>query len=77
MESGSYSPVARCGLLVAVASLVAEHSSCGLVGSTFAVHGPYSSGSVAVVHRLSHSEGCGIFLDQGSNLCPMYCKADS
>ena len=33
--------------------------------------------SVAVVLRLSCPMVCGIFLDQGSNLCSLYWKADS
>ena len=33
--------------------------------------------SVVVAHRLSYSEACGIFLDQGSNLCPLHWQADS
>ena len=34
-------------------------------------------GSVAVAHRLSCSEACEIFPDQGSNWYPLHCKADS
>ena len=34
------------------------------------------AGSVVVAHRLSCSSACGIFLDQGSNPGPLYCKAD-
>ena len=30
-----------------------------------------------VVHGLSCSAACGIFLDQGSNLCPLQWQADS
>ena len=30
-------------------------------------------GSVVAVHKLSCSEACGIFLDQGSSLCPLHC----
>ena len=29
-----------------------------------------------MAHRLSCSTACGIFLDQGSNLCTLYCQAD-
>ena len=29
-------------------------------------------GSAVVAHRLSCSMGCGIFRDQGSNLCPLH-----
>ena len=34
-------------------------------------------GSVVVVCGLSCSIACGIFTDQGSNRCPLHCKADS
>ena len=50
-------------LLVVVASLVE--------------HGLSSAGSVVMAHRLSCSEACGIFLDQGSNPCPLHWQADS
>ena len=63
--SGGYSLDAVRGLLSAVAALVAEH---GLQGS-------WASG--VVVHRLSCSEVCGIFRDQGSNLCVRRWQADS
>ena len=31
---------------------------------------------MVVAHMLSFSETCGIFLDQGSNPCPLHCKAN-
>ena len=34
-------------------------------------------GSVVVAHGLSCSAACGIFPDQGSNLCPLHWQADS
>ena len=34
-------------------------------------------GSVVVAHGLSCSTACGIFLDQGSNPCPLQWQADS
>ena len=47
-------------------------------------HGPSSCGSRALelrpgiaAHGLSCPGACGIFLDQGSNPCPLHCKADS
>ena len=49
------------GLLIAVASLVR----------------PESVGSVVVAHGPECPEACGIFLDQGSNLCPLHRQADS
>ena len=33
--------------------------------------------SVAVAHRLTRSPACGIFLDQGSNPCPLHWQACS
>ena len=35
------------------------------------------AGSVIVAHWPSCSEACGIFPDQGSNLCPLHWQADS
>ena len=32
---------------------------------------------VVVAHGLSYSTACGIFPDQGSNLCPLHWQADS
>ena len=29
-----------------------------------------------MAHRLNCSVACGVFPDQGSNLCPLHCKAD-
>ena len=56
--------VAESKVLIAVASLV---SAPGLQGA----------GSVVVVCRLSCSEACELFLDQGSNLCLWHWQADS
>ena len=53
-----------CGLLTEVASLVAEHQL-------------YSAGSVVVAHKLSLPAASGIFLDQGSNSCPLHWQMDS
>ena len=53
------------GLLIAVASLVAEY---GLLGAW---------ASVVVAQGLSCSAACGIFPDQGSNPCPLHWQADS
>ena len=35
------------------------------------------TGSIVVVHQLSCSTACGIFLDQRSNLCLLHWKVDS
>ena len=60
--SGGYSSVAVWGLLITVASLVAEQAQ---------------STSSVVVHGLSCSMACGIFPEQGSNQCLMRCKVNS
>ena len=39
--------------------------------------GSRHTGSVVVAHQLSCSAACGIFPDQGSNLCPLHWQADS
>ena len=39
--------------------------------------GSRRAGSVVVVHGPSCSAACGIFPDQGSNLCPLHWQADS
>ena len=62
-----YSLVAAPGLLMAVAPLVVELRLWGAWVSAFAAPGLWSTGSVLVAHRLSCSEACGIFPDQGSN----------
>ena len=64
--------IAVHGLLISVASLVVEHGlqMCGLQQL-------WHAGSVVVVHGLSCSAACGIFLDQGSNPCPLHWQADS
>ena len=66
---------AMCGLLAAVASLVAEQ---GLQAS--GLQQLRLSGSRAQAqrsHGLSFSVACGIFPDQGSNLCLLYWQEDS
>ena len=39
--------------------------------------GSRRAGSVVVAHGLSRSAACGIFPDQGSNLCRLHWQADS
>ena len=41
------------------------------------ITGSRRTGSVVVVHGLSRSTACGIFPDQGLNLCPLHWQADS
>ena len=56
VTSGSYSPVTVHRLLIAVASLVAEHGLWGAQASVVAAHGFISCGSQAPEHRLN---SCG------------------
>ena len=69
-------------LLIAVASLVAEYGLQGARASVSVACGLSScgwqdTGSVIMAHGLSSPVACGIFPDQGSNWCPLHCKADS
>ena len=59
-----YSLVAVHGLLMVVASLVAEH-------------GLWSTGSVVTAIGLSCSLACGISPNQGWNLCLLHWQVDS
>ena len=56
-------------LPIVVASLVVEtgYSSCGTWGQQLGLL--QSTGTTVAAHGLSCSAACGIFLDQGSNLC--------
>ena len=66
--------------LVAVSrghSLVDEHWLLIAVASLVAEHGLQSAGSVLVAHRLSCLSACGIFQDQGSNPHPLCWQVDS
>ena len=57
--------VAVCGFLIVVVSLVAECELCG------------ERASIVVSHGISCSSVCGIFPDQGSNLCLLHWQTDS
>ena len=67
-----YPLVVLSRLLIAEASLVAEHRFPQLCFSGPRVR---VSGAVAQ-HGLSSPEACGIFPDQGSNQCPLHSKAE-
>ena len=47
------------------------HSSLECLGFSLGSTSSRSTGSVVFAHRLCCSTACGIFLDQGSNLCPL------
>ena len=56
--------------------VVGVHGFLTEVASHVAEHGPWSTGSKAVAHRLSSSVACGIFPDQGLNPCLLQCQPD-
>ena len=71
-------------LLIVVASLVAEYGlqarrlqQLWHKGSVAVARGLQNEGSVIVAHGLSCSTACGIFRDQGPNLCPLHWQEDS
>jgi len=80
-----------CGLSLVAASGAFSLFRCKnislWVASPPAEHRLWSTGSAVVVPRalehrlsscgLSRSVARGVFLDQGSNWCPLHCKADS
>ena len=49
----------------------------GTRASVVVARGLWSTGAVVVAHGLSCSATCGIFLDQGSNPCPLHWQVDS
>ena len=59
-----------------VASLVVEHRLSSARASVVVAPRLSGTGSVVVAHGLS-TAACGIFLDQGSNPCPLHWQADS
>ena len=64
------------------ASLCGGFSSCGAhslgtQASAVAAPGAQSAGSVVVVHGFSDHVACGIFPDQGLNLCLLRWQVDS
>ena len=64
------------GLLITVASLIAEHGLYDVRASV--VESPrLQKVEWVVVHGLSCPVACGTFSDQGSNLCPLHWKTDS
>ena len=75
--SGGSSPAAVCGLLAAVASLVAECRLQGKQVSVVVVLGLWGAGSVTGTCGLSCSAACVIFPDGVLNLCPGHRKEDS
>ena len=75
-EWGS-SLVAVHGLLIPMASLVTEHGLWVAQASVVAAPDRWSTGAVVEAHGPSCSAACGIFLDQGSNPCPLHWQVDS
>ena len=64
-------------LVQSVASRVLALQKLRPTGSVVVALGLQRAGSLLVAHRFSCPAACGIFPDQGSNQCPLHCKADS
>ena len=64
-------------LLWTAASRLMDLSSCSNAALVVVVPRLYSTGSVVVASWLSCSEACRIFLDQGSNPCPLHWQVNS
>ena len=84
VASRDYCVTAVRGLLIAVASPVVECGLWAVWASVVAALGLSSCGSQALGHSFnSYSKQiwlftvCGVFLDQGSNLCLLYWQAES
>ena len=77
VESGGYSLDVVHGFLIGEASLVMEHRLWDMQVSVVVTPSLKSTGSIAVAHGLSCSLACGIFLDQGLNLCLLHWQVDS
>ena len=75
--SRGYSTDAMLRLLIAVVSLVAKHGLQGALASVVVASRLQNTGSIVVAKGLSCSMACGIFPDQGLNLCLPYWQADS
>ena len=71
-SSRSYSLVVVCGLLIAVASLVAEHRLYDERASVVAAPGLQSTGLAVMLHGLSCLAAWGLFPDQGLHLCLLH-----
>lgn len=79
----AYSTVMVHGLVFVVASLVVEiigswheaFSSCTMQAQQLQLMGPTVNGLQQLVHRLTCSAECGIFLDLGQNLCPLHLQS--
>ena len=69
-------------LYIVVVSLV-EHrlqgswASAAAVGSAVVTPGLQSTGSIIALYKLSFPMTCGIFTDQGSDMCHLYYKMNS
>ena len=65
-----------CGEQSLLSNCDAWPSHCGGF-SCCQAQAPESAGSVIVAHGLELPTACGIFPDQGANLCPLHWQADS
>ena len=71
------SPVAVHRCLIVVASLVAERLVQGEQASAAVALGFCNAGSVVLLQGLSCPASCGVFSNQGLNLCHLFWQTDS
>ena len=72
--SGPYSLAVMCGLLMAVASVVAGHGLQGTWASAVVASRLQDTGTIVVAQGLSGSVARGIFPNQGWNPCLLHCR---
>ena len=75
--SGCYSVIAMCGLLIVVASLVAEHGPKGEGAQSLLLPGSRAQAQYLWCMSLVALMYIGIFPDQGSNPCLLHWQVDS
>ena len=75
--SRGYSLIAVHELFIGVLSLVAEHGLSGAWASVVVAPDLQRIELVVVAYELSYPAACGIFPDEGLNLCLLHWRVDS
>ena len=75
---GEREPLSSCDVLAShPGGFSCRAQALGCAGFSACVSWALGTGSVVVAHRLSSPAACEIFLNQGSNPCPLHCDMDS
>ena len=77
VASGAYSLVVVCGLFLVVGSLCCGARALGCVGFSSCSLQGLEWGLSSCANGLSCPVACEVFLNQGSNPCPLHWQADS